>query len=133
MPLQVEIITPQGVVLELDDADHVLLPGVDGELGILPGHIFMVSSLTIGQIEIDRPDGSIHLSTSGGFAEVASDRIAVLAEAAEKAEEIDVERARRALGRAQERLREAVEVDEAVFRAALARAINRLRVAGEED
>jgi len=132
MPLQVEIITPQGVVLALDDAEHVLLPGTEGQLGILPGHIPMVSSLTIGRIEIDHQGRTIRLSTSGGFAEVTPDRVVVLAETAEKAEDIDVERARRALERARKKLRQAAEMDEAVLRAALARALNRLSVAGEQ-
>jgi len=132
MPLQVTIITPERTVLKADDAEHVLLPGVDGQLGILPGHTPMVASLCVGQIRIDRAQQSAHLATSGGFAEVRSDRILVLAETAEKADEIDVERAARALQRARQELREAEAAQEVAFRAAIARALNRLHTAGAE-
>lgn len=119
--------------MESDNARHVLLPAENGELGILEGHIPMVCSLDIGQVRVDLADKSIVLATSGGFVEVADDRVVVLAETAEKAEDIDVERARRAKDRARERLetRDA-DLDEARARAALLRAINRLEVAEQE-
>ena len=97
MPLHVMIITPERTVLDVEGAEHVLLPGTDGELGVLPGHVPMVASLYVGQIEVDLPEHSVRLSASGGFAEVCFDRVLVLAETAERADEIDVERARMAL------------------------------------
>jgi len=131
--VHLSIITPEQTVMESDNARHVLLPAENGELGILEGHIPMVCSLDIGQVRVDLADKSIVLATSGGFVEVADDRVVVLAETAEKAEDIDVERARRAKDRARERLetRDA-DLDEARARAALLRAINRLEVAEQE-
>lgn len=131
--MHLSIITPEQTVMESDNARHVLLPAENGELGILEGHIPMVCSLDIGQVRVDLADKSIVLATSGGFVEVADDRVVVLAETAEKAEDIDVERARRAKDRARERLetRDA-DLDEARARAALLRAINRLEVAEQE-
>ena len=130
MPLRVEIITPEGELLDIDDATHVLLPGVNGQLGILPGHSPLASSLQVGIIDIDRQnEKSELLSTSGGFVEINSDHIMVLAETAERAEEIDVERAEKALERARERLHHVEETERAELESAIARANTRLRAA----
>jgi len=128
--VQVRIITPEGAVLDEQDVTHVLLPAENGELGILPGHIAMVCNLGVGRIRIDRPDGQLVLATSGGFAEVRADHIMVLAETAEKADEIDVERARQARDRATQDLAKGGEEAELAKRR-LARALNRLRIAQE--
>ena len=131
--MQVRVITPEGAVLERDDAEHVLLPAENGELGILPRHNAMVCSIKVGRIRVDGDGHSVRLATSGGFAEVFEDTVTILADTAEKAEEIDVQRAHEARRRAEERLRKrAEEIDMTRARAALVRAINRLRVAGAE-
>ena len=132
MPLKVVIITPDRTVQRIDEAVHVLLPGVDGQLGILPGHIPMVASLRVGQIQVDCPGENVRLFTSSGFAEILSDRVLVLSGAAEKAEEIDVGRARRALERAREALTDAEKAQEILLKAAILRARTRLHVAGAD-
>ena len=132
MPIHVEVITPEGVALEEEGAEHVLLSAAGGELGILPGHIPMFCSVAIGPLTIDKKGETIEMATSGGFAELNSDHLMILAETAEKAEEIDVERAQKALERARERLHRAEDVDRARLTSALARARTRLHVAGQD-
>ena len=130
MPLRVEIITPEGELLDIEDATHVLLPGQSGQIGILPDHSPLASSLQVGLIHIDRQaEESELLSTSGGFVEVNSNHVMVLAETAERAEEIDVERAQKALERAREQLHHVEETERAELEAAIARANTRLRAA----
>lgn len=130
--MQIRIITPEKTVLEADDVEHVVLPAENGELGVLADHIPMVCTMQIGHIRVDLPGSSVDLATSGGFAEVLEDRITVLADTAERACEIDVDRAEAARERAEERLRKsAEEIDMARAKAALARASNRLRIAHE--
>ena len=129
--MQLRIITPERTVLEADAAEHVLLPAEGGELGILAGHIPMVCTLAVGRIRVDSDGSQVHLATSGGFAEVLEDEVTVLADTAERSEEIDVGRARAARDRARERLeRRDTDLDVVRARIAFARAINRLNVAG---
>jgi len=131
--VHIRITTPERTVFEARDAEHVLLPSEAGELGVLPGHMPMVCTLQVGRIRVDLPETTIQMATSGGFAEVLNDDVSVLADTAEKAEEIDVERARQARQRAEERLKRRTEDTDIVrAHAALARAINRLHVAGAE-
>ncbi len=131
--MHIRITTPERTVFEARDAEHVLLPSEAGELGVLPGHMPMVCTLQVGRIRVDLPETTIQMATSGGFAEVLNDDVSVLADTAEKAEEIDVERARQARQRAEERLKRRTEDTDIVrAHAALARAINRLHVAGAE-
>jgi len=132
--VKLKIITPERAVVESDDTRHLLLPAENGEVGILPGHIAMVCSMQVGRIRAEGTGGPVVLATSGGYAEVLADSITVLAETAERAEEIDVARATEARDRAHQRLRRRDDPDLNVVRAraALARAINRLRVASGE-
>jgi F-type H+-transporting ATPase subunit epsilon len=127
--VQIKVITPDRTVLEAQGIQHVLLPAENGELGVLPRHMPMLCSLGIGRIQVDQSGKSVSLATSGGFAEVLSDRITVLADTAELAGEIDVERAEEARRRAEQLLHRGEHVDHLRARAALARAANRLRVA----
>ncbi len=128
--MQLTIMTPEGTVLESDNVQHVLLPAEGGEVGILPSHIAMVCTIQVGRIRVDLPDQSLPLATSGGYAEIRNDSIAVLAETAERIEDIDVERAGKARDRARERLRRRDDdtIDFVRAEVALARALNRLRV-----
>ncbi len=134
--LQLRIVTPERLVVE-DAAQQVQIPGKNGELGILPGHAPLITELGMGEIAY-RPaaasaknDASMkHLAVAWGFAEVLPDRVTILAETAEKAEEIDVARAERAKQRAEERLaKPSEEVDFQRCQIALQRAVVRLEVA----
>lgn len=131
--MHLTIITPETTVLQSDGVEHVLLPAENGEVGVLPGHIAMMCNLQVGRIHADLAGRSVRLATSGGFAEVLSDHITVLAETAEQAEQIDVERAGKARDRARQRLRRRDDetIDFARAQAALLRALNRLRIAEE--
>jgi len=112
--------------------ESVVAPGTVGYFGILTGHTPFVSSLKTGIIKITKPNGEkIILSTSGGFLMTDGKKVILLAEAAERPEEINVDRAQRAKERAEKRLAERTpEIDIDRARAALLRAIIRLKVAG---
>ncbi|MHB0938072.1 MAG: ATP synthase F1 subunit epsilon [Armatimonadota bacterium] len=135
---------PHAFDIEVVAVDHkvytgqavsVTIPGADGYFGILSGHAPLIASLGVGVITIAPPTGQpVVLAVSGGFAEVVDDHVTILAETAELAHEIDVERARLAVERARGRLvgvEEGTDFDRA--RAALMRALNRLRVAGDRS
>ena len=129
--MKLDIVTAEGVVYS-DEVDVVVAPGIEGQLGILPHHAPLMTTLQPGCL-IARKGGEeeISLSISGGFLEVRPDRVIVLADAAERAEEIDIQRAEEAKRRAEQRLaeRRATGVDEARAEAALHRAVARLRTA----
>jgi F-type H+-transporting ATPase subunit epsilon len=126
---QLEIVTPEKMVVR-DVAEEMQIPGKKGYLGILPGHAPLITELAVGEITY-RADGyTHHLSVAWGFAEVLPDKVTVLAETAERAEEIDVRRAREAKQRAEERLKSGnPEVDFNRAAIALQRAETRLEVA----
>ena len=125
--IKLEIVTAERVVFS-DDVDLVVAPGVEGQLGILPSHTPLMTMLQPGELRARKVDGEeFFLVITGGFLEVRPDRIIVLADAAERAEEIDVARAEEAKRRAQERLSQrAPDLDVAQAEAALRRAITRL-------
>jgi F-type H+-transporting ATPase subunit epsilon len=127
---KLEIVTPERVVLQ-QDAVSVIVPGSEGSLGILANHAPLMAELTIGSIQIRDPNGhEERLAISGGFMEVADNTVRILADTAEKAEEIDVQRAEQAVDRARERLSVAdTNMDLVRAEIALKRAVNRLRVA----
>jgi len=133
--LLLEIVTPDRKVLS-QDVDYVGAPGALGEFGILPNHVPFLSALGVGNLYY-KDDGKTHyIFVSGGFAEVSPGKVTVLAEAAEKAAEIDVERARKAQERAQQRLvRTQEKIDDARAQAALRRALARMncRSSGEKS
>ncbi len=129
---QLEIVTPEKTLYS-GTVEHVRAPGIDGGFGVLSGHHPMVSALGIGQLRIREEGGDERMAAvNGGFAEVVSDQLTVLAETAELADSIDRTRAEEARDRARDRLktRRDPEVDIERAEAALARAINRLRVHG---
>src|SRR5690348_16984639 len=99
--LQLEIVTPDRRVVR-DRVSTVTIPGKNGYLGILPGHAPLLTELKIGELIYSRSDQKDYLAVSWGFAEVLPDRVIVLAHTAERAEEIDVNRAERAKQRAEE-------------------------------
>jgi F-type H+-transporting ATPase subunit epsilon len=128
--LTFEIITGERIVYEASDVDMVVAPGAEGAIGILPQHAPLVSLLQPGELRVKKGGDEVSLVVSGGFLEVAGDRVLVLADAAERSEEIDLARAEEARRRAQERLasRQA-DLDLAQAEAALRRSLIRLRVA----
>lgn len=103
--IELVVVTPERQLLR-EKTIEVQLPGADGYLGVLPGHAPLMTELGIGELSYHDPSGkeSAHLAILRGFAEVLPDRVTVLAETAERAEEIDVERAKAALARAEKRL-----------------------------
>ncbi len=98
--LRVEVVTGEREVLVQDDVDMVVAPGIEGQLGILPEHAALITTLVSGELRIARGGAEDALAISGGFLEIADDRVIVLADAAEHAEEIDLARAEEARRRA---------------------------------
>jgi len=129
--LRLEVVTPERTVLTTD-AQSVIVPGVEGRLGFLKGHAPIVAGLTTGIVEFGPVnDKKRRLAVTGGFVELADDKVSILADTAELAEEIDVARAQAARERAQRRLREReANIDRVRAEAALRRALNRLQTAG---
>lgn len=127
--LRLEIVTPDKVVLEAN-VDYVGAPGVDGEFGILPGHIPLLSALALGELYYKQGQETHWVFLAGGFVEVSDDKVSILAESAELSSDINTERAEQALKRAQKRLEEhKPDTDDLRAQAALQRAILRLNVA----
>ncbi len=129
MPLQVEIVTAERKVLE-EMADMVVAPGAEGVLGILPRHAPMIALLKAGELRLKRGADEMAVAVTGGGMEVEQTRVIVLADAAERAEEIDEARAREAVERARQRMSDLKDkADQLQLQAALERASVRLRVA----
>ena len=129
---QLDIVTPEKTVYS-GEVEHVRAPGIDGGFGVLSRHQPMLAALAIGQVVFTRADGvSQTLAISGGFANVGKDGTTVLAETAETAQEIDIERARAARDRARARLSDRGDIDAERAQIALSRALWRLRV-GEDE
>jgi len=127
--LKFEIVTAERVVYS-DDVDIVIAPGVEGQMGILPSHAPLLTTLQPGELVVRKDGEETAMFVSGGFLEIMQDRVTVLADVAERAEEIDVARAEEAKRRAEERLKERpAEMDLAAAEAALLRSLMRLRVA----
>jgi F-type H+-transporting ATPase subunit epsilon len=104
-----EIVTPERLVFS-EEVDEVIVPGVQGEMGFLPGHLPLLSGLQIGQMALKKEGKEIHFAISGGYVEIHEDHVILLAETAERADEIDVERAMASKARAEESLK---KIDEA--------------------
>ena len=127
--IKLDIVTAEKVVFS-EEVDVVVVPGIEGELGILPHHTNLMTTLEAGELRIRRAGEEISLAISGGFLEVRPDRVIVLADAAERDTEIDLTRAEEAKRRAQERLSHpTIGIDIARAEAALHRSIARLKVA----
>lgn len=127
--LKLDIVTAERVVYS-QDVDAVIAPGIEGQLGILPHHTPLMTTLQAGELRVKRGGEEDSLAISGGFLEVRPDRVIILADAAERAEEIDIARAEAAKQRAEQRLadRHAAGLDETRAEAALRRALTRLTV-----
>ncbi len=128
----IQIVTPERLVVETA-AQEMQIPGKRGYLGILPGHAPLISELAIGEITYRTGIRTEHVAVAWGFAEVLPDKVTILAETAETAEEIDISRAERARQRAEERLsKSSPDTDFERCRVALERALVRLQVASHK-
>jgi len=126
--IKLDVVTAERVVFS-DEVDVIVAPGIEGQLGILPHHAPLMTMLKPGELLVRKDGEEFSLVITGGFLEVRPDRVIVLADAAERVEEIDIARAEEAKRRAQEQLRERPsEVDTARAQAALLRALARLEV-----
>ncbi len=130
MPLHLEIVTPERMAYS-DEVDMVLVPGVDGELGILPHHTPLVSLLGVGELKIRKGGNEESFAIVGGFLQVRPDKVVVMAETADLASEIDLERAQMARREAERALETGYHegADLSAARAALQQALLRIRVA----
>ena len=130
MPLHLEIVTPERLAYE-DDVDMVLVPGIEGELGILPHHTPLVSLLGVGELKIRKGGDEESFAIAGGFLQIRPDKVVVMAETAEIDSDIDLERAQKARAEAEKALESGyVEgADLSAARAELQRALVRIRVA----
>ncbi|PKM47922.1 MAG: ATP synthase F1 subunit epsilon [Firmicutes bacterium HGW-Firmicutes-8] len=130
--ITVEIVTPERVVFS-EPVDFVVVPGVEGYLGILPMHAPIVSGINNGIIKVITGGAQTKISTSGGFLEVNNDKVVILAETAERDDEIDVIRAKAARERAEQRLaNRTADIDVARAELALRRALIRLKAVGQD-
>ncbi|KIH77835.1 ATP synthase F1 subcomplex epsilon subunit [Geoalkalibacter ferrihydriticus] len=132
--LKLDLVTPYRLVLS-EEVDEITAPGLMGEFGILPAHTPLLTTLQIGEFSYRKGNELFHVAVNWGFVEVENDRVTVLVETAEPADEIDLERAKAALGRAEEALKKlsAEEKDFLIMKSALDRALVRIKVAGRES
>jgi F-type H+-transporting ATPase subunit epsilon len=130
MPLQLEIVTPERLAYS-DKVDSVQLPGSEGELGVLPHHAPLVSTLGVGELRIRKGGAEESFAIVGGFLQVRPDKVVVMAETADLASEIDLERAQEARREAERALETGYHegADLSAARAALQQALLRIRVA----
>jgi F-type H+-transporting ATPase subunit epsilon len=134
--IRLEIVTPEKAVVS-EEAKIVMAPGELGEFGVLSGHTPFMTSLKLGSVRYEDSSGTERfVFISGGFAEALPDRVTILADSAERRKDIDIERAKAAMARAETRLASSagasggeVDIDFTRARAALLRAINRIRLA----
>jgi F-type H+-transporting ATPase subunit epsilon len=126
--IDLQIVTPDKLVVR-ERVDEVQVPGASGYFGVLPGHAPLLAALTVGELWYRKGSERTYVAIAFGFAEVLPDTVTILAQLAERAEEIDVARAESAKTRAEERLaRPATEIDFERARVALSKALTRLQV-----
>ncbi len=130
--MKLEIVTPYSKVVDME-VDEVTATGKLGEFGVLPGHAPFLTSLKIGELAYKNNGAVEHMALNWGYFEIRDDKIIVLVETAERADEIDLERARAALGRAEEKLKTLTPEDKQfkIYEAALERAVSRVQVAAK--
>jgi len=128
--IRLDLVTPEKTVLS-EDVDEVIVPGYEGEFGVLPEHTQFLSIVKVGVLRYRKGTEWHKVALGGGFAEVTPERVVVLADTAERAEEIDLERARRAKERAEEALKKDLSVEDETYEkasGAMQRAITRISV-----
>ena len=127
--IDLRIVTPERVLVH-DQVDELQIPGAGGYFGVLPGHAPLIALLAVGELWYRKGQTKTYLAVSEGFAEILPERVTILARIAEKAEDIDVQRAEAARQRAEQRLKETgINVDFQRARVSLARALVRIDVA----
>lgn len=136
MPFDLSIVTPEGTAFH-ESVSSVVLPGTEGQFGVLPGHVRFLTPLAIGEAVIQTAQGPRYAALSDGFAEVTHDRVVVLVETCELGSSIDIARAERAKARAEAALtaaRQSTHEDQLyrIEEAALRRALNRISVARDD-
>ena len=129
--LKLEMVTPYKRVLSVE-VDELTAPGFVGELGLLPGHTPLLTTLKVGQLTYKSGGSVTHVAVNWGYLEIEDDTVTVLVDTAEKEDEIDLARAKAALGRAEEALNTLSHDDKKykIMEAALQRALVRIQVAG---
>ena len=125
--LLLEIVTPQGLVFS-EEVDEVTASGSEGEFGILPGHVPFVTTLKVGILVSKTGNASRYFFVNWGYAEVGAEKVLILADSAELSEEIDLERAKAAMKRAEERLKKAEDIDFHRAETALEWAVTRIQL-----
>ena len=130
--LKLELVTPYKRVLT-EEVDEITATGTLGEFGVLPGHAPYLTSLKVGEFSYKAENRVFHLAVNWGYFEVENDTVTVLVQTAERADEIDLERAKAALGRAEEKLKHLTSEDKdfRIYEAALERALIRVQVASK--
>jgi F-type H+-transporting ATPase subunit epsilon len=126
--LLLEIVTPQGLVFS-EEVDEVTASGMEGEFGVLPGHVPFVTTLKIGMLTCKKGNETKYFFVNWGYSEAGPDKVMILADSAERSEDIDVERAKAAMKRAEDRLKIQEDVDFARAESALERAVTRVQIA----
>jgi F-type H+-transporting ATPase subunit epsilon len=127
--IDLQIVTPDRLIVK-EQVDEVQIPGAEGYFGVLPGHTPLLASLAVGELWYRKGQTKTYLAVSEGFAEILPERVTILARIAEKADDIDVQRAEAARQRAEQRLQETgINVDFQRARVSLARALVRIDVA----
>jgi len=130
--IRLDVVTPYGLVMS-EDVDELTATGSEGEFGVLPGHVPFVTTLKIGMLIIKKDGKAEFVFVSSGYAEVTFDKVVVLADSAERAEDIDVDRAVAARQRAEERLRQIEKIDFGRATAAIERATIRIQTAEKKS
>lgn len=128
--LKLEVVTPHGSVLS-DAVEEVSAQGSEGDFGVFPGHVPFITTLKVGMLSYRSGNETKYIFVNSGYAAVSPDKVIVLADSAEKSEDIDVERAKAAMQRAEERLKQAEKIDFARATAALERATIRIQLSGK--
>ncbi|MFZ3137920.1 MAG: F0F1 ATP synthase subunit epsilon [Thermodesulfovibrionales bacterium] len=126
--LKLDIVTPYGLILS-EDVEEVTCTGSEGDFGVLPGHVPFFTTLKVGMLAYKKGTATKYVFVNWGYAEVGPDRVMVLADSAEKSEDIDPDRAKAAMKRAEERLKKTEEFDFARSSSSLERAVARVQIA----
>jgi len=126
--LHLEIVTPYGQILG-EDVDEIATSGSEGDFGVLPGHVDFITTLKIGMLTYRKGSETKYVFINSGYAEVGPDKVVILADSAELSDDIDVERAKASLKRAEERLRQQEKIDVARATSAIERATIRVQLA----
>ena len=126
--LKLEIVTPEAKVYS-EDVDMVTLPGIEGEMGIYPNHVPLMTQLVAGEVAVRKGGQSNHLAVGDGFVEIRGDRVSIMTDMAVGADDIDLAKAEEARKRAEARLTEKIEDEEvAAVNASLAHSLAQLKV-----